>query len=274
MSDPLVAFVGAGNMASALAGGMLATGWSPLQLTAADPLKASRQRLDKIGVRTHASNKAAIGEADVIVLAVKPQVLKSACTEIAPVVEKRRPVVVSIAAGIETKSLRAWLGSQAPIVRCMPNTPALVRLGASVLYATETVSAQQRELAGSILATVGIIAWVEDEALLHAVTAVSGSGPAYFFLLIEAIRDAGVELGLPADLSRSLAIQTALGAATMASESDLDITELRRQVTSPGGTTEQAIASFEHNRFRLTVSEALAACASRSKQLARELGGP
>jgi pyrroline-5-carboxylate reductase len=269
--DTVVTFIGAGNMASALIGGLLATGWRAGQIRASDPLSDNRDRQANRGIRCFADNAEAIAGADVVILAVKPQVLETVCRDIADSVQSMQPLVISIAAGVETGSVCDWLGDDTALVRCMPNTPALVQLGASVLFATTAVSTAQHALAERLLTPVGTVAWVDDESLLHAVTAVSGSGPAYFYLFMEALRDAGQALGLPIELSTHLATRTALGAATLAATPGGELAELRRQVTSPGGTTERAIASFEHDDLHRVVTGAVNACAQRSRELAEQL---
>ncbi len=265
-----IAFIGAGNMASSIIGGLLAQGFPAAQISAADPVEACRASAAALGVRVGEDNLAAIADADIIVLAVKPQVMKSVVEPLASVVQARKPLVVSIAAGITIDSLSQWLGGGTPIVRCMPNTPALVRLGATGLFANEHVSDTQRSLADALLGAVGISLWVESEAQLDAVTALSGSGPAYFFLVMEAMEAAGIAMGLSPEVSRRLTLQTGLGAATMAVNSDVDAAELRRRVTSPGGTTEQAILSLEQAGLRDMFKQALAAAERRSQELAQQ----
>lgn len=274
MTSPRLAFIGAGNMASALIGGLVKQGFAPDRITASDPLPATLDKLRAVApVALTGNNLAAIDGADVVVLAVKPQVMKQVLEPLAPAIQRSRPLIVSIAAGIEIASIERWLGGSLPVVRCMPNTPALVQLGATGLFANAAVSAAQRELADSILQAVGIALWVDAEAQLDAVTAVSGSGPAYFFLVMEAMQAAGEQLGLNAETAKLLTLQTALGAARMAQGSDVDPAELRRRVTSPNGTTERAIARFERDGLRDIFARALTDCRDRSQQLARELGG-
>ncbi|MBP5150034.1 pyrroline-5-carboxylate reductase, partial [Pseudomonas protegens] len=222
------------------------------------------------GIQVFADNAEAIEGVDVIVLAVKPQAMKAVCQALRPSL-KPQQLVVSIAAGITCSSMNSWLGAQ-PIVRCMPNTPALLRQGVSGLYATAEVSAQQRQQAEELLSAVGIALWLDQEQQLDAVTAVSGSGPAYFFLLIEAMTAAGEKLGLPRETAAQLTLQTALGAAHMAVSSDVDAAELRRRVTSPAGTTEAAIKSFQAGGFEALVEKALGAAAHRSAEMAEQLG--
>ena len=271
MSKTRIAFIGAGNMAASLIGGLRAKGLEAAQIRASDPGEETRARVSvEHGIETFADNAQAIDGADVVVLAVKPQAMKAVCEAIRPSL-KPHQLVVSIAAGITCASMNNWLGAQ-PIVRCMPNTPALVRQGASGLFATTEVSAEQRQQAQELLSAVGIALWLNDEQQLDAVTAVSGSGPAYFFLLIEAMTAAGVKLGLPADIAAQLTLQTALGAAHMAVSSDVDAAELRRRVTSPAGTTEAAIKSFQANGFEALVEKALGAAAHRSAEMAEQLG--
>jgi pyrroline-5-carboxylate reductase len=271
MSKTRIAFIGAGNMAASLIGGLRAKGLEAAQIRASDPGEETRVRVStEHGIEVFADNAEAIQGADVIVLAVKPQAMKAVCEAIRPSLTPDQ-LVVSIAAGITCASMNNWLGAQ-PIVRCMPNTPALLRQGVSGLFATPQVSAEQRQQAQELLSAVGIALWLDEEQQLDAVTAVSGSGPAYFFLLIEAMTAAGVKLGLPADVAAQLTLQTALGAAHMAVSSDVDAAELRRRVTSPAGTTEAAIKSFQAGGFEALVETALGAAAHRSAEMAEQLG--
>ncbi len=273
MTSPQLAFIGAGNMASALIGGLVKQGYAPARITASDPMPAMLDKLRSIApVRVTSDNIDAVESADVVVLAVKPQVMKQVLQPLAGTLQARKPLIISIAAGIEIASIARWLGGDLPIVRCMPNTPALVQLGATGLFANAQVNAQQKQLADSMLRAVGIALWVDCEAQLDAVTAVSGSGPAYFFLVMEAMQAAGEKLGLSREIAAQLTLQTALGAARMAIDSDVDVIELRRRVTSPNGTTERAIASFENDKLRALFERALVACRDRSEQLAKELG--
>ncbi|MBV7494399.1 pyrroline-5-carboxylate reductase [Pseudomonas sp. NPDC086112] len=271
MSKTRIAFIGAGNMAASLIGGLRAKGLDAAQIRASDPGEQTRARVSaEHGIEVFADNAEAIQGVDVIVLAVKPQAMKAVCEAIRPSLAPNQ-LVVSIAAGITCASMNNWLGAQ-PIVRCMPNTPALLRQGVSGLFATSEVSAEQRQQAEELLSAVGIALWLNEEQQLDAVTAVSGSGPAYFFLLIEAMTAAGVKLGLPADIAAQLTVQTALGAAHMAVASDVDAAELRRRVTSPAGTTEAAIKSFQAGGFEALVEKALGAAAHRSAEMAEQLG--
>lgn len=273
-SKQAIAFVGGGNMAGSMVGGLLARGWEPGRIRVADPLEASRQRFGALGVAVHEHGSDAVAGAATVVLAVKPQQMRAACLDIAAAVGAAGSLVISIAAGIETASIAEWLGEGTAIVRCMPNTPALLQCGATVLFAGPGVSPEQRRRAHAILESVGFAAWVDREELLHAVTALSGSGPAYFFLVMEAMEQAAATLGLEPALARRLSAQTALGAARMVLESDTDVAELRRRVTSPGGTTERALRVFETRGLRALFEAALQAADSRSRELAGEPGKP
>lgn len=271
MSNPIIAFVGAGNMAASLIGGLRAQGTAATSIRASEPNAEQRQRLQaEHGIALFEDNAEAIAGTELIVLAVKPQVMKAVCLDLAPHLTPGQ-VIVSIAAGIGCASLERWMGERA-IVRCMPNTPALLRQGVSGLYANARVSAAQKAQAEQLLSAVGLALWLDEEKQLDAVTAVSGSGPAYFFLLIEAMSAAGERLGLPRETAARLSIHTALGAARMASESEVDAAELRRRVTSPNGTTEAAINTFQAGGFEALVEQALNAAANRSAELAEQLG--
>ncbi len=272
MNEFTIAFIGGGNMARSLIGGLIADGFAADCVRIADP---DRERLERLaqdfGVCATGSNTEAAQQAQVVVLAVKPQSMKAACEELTGCADGSR-LFLSIAAGIRETSLRQWLGEGTPIVRAMPNTPALVQSGATALYANAAVSGRQREAAESILRAVGLTLWVEDEAQMDAVTALSGSGPAYFFLVMEALEAAGRELGLPEDSARLLTLQTAFGAAKMALESEEDVAALRRRVSSPGGTTERALQVLEERGLRASFAQALQAACARSAELAEALG--
>ena len=271
MNIQKIGFIGGGNMASSLISGLIASGHSPQHLWVSDinpdTLKALAENLN---VNTSASNDAVINEVDVIVLAVKPQTLSSVAKNAAALIQQKKPLVVSIAAGISQSSLSQWLGADIAIVRCMPNTPALVLTGATALHANAKVTAEQRNLAENIMRSVGIALWVKDESELDAVTAVSGSGPAYYFLLMEAMEKAALELGLSEVTARLLVQQTALGAAKIALESSESPEQLRKRVTSPGGTTQRAIETFEQGGFTELVSKALRAARDRSIEMSKQ----
>lgn len=270
-----ICFIGGGNMATSLIGGLIAQGHPADSIRVSDPNEPQREQLaQQYSINVFADCGPAMADADIVVLAVKPQVMKAVALDIASAMpaDMKQPLFVSIAAGINLFSLQTWLGAEQAIVRCMPNTPSLIQLGASGLFANENTSIVQKNLAETVLKAAGIVQWVQSEAEIDAVTAVSGSGPAYYFLLMEAMIDAGTELGLSRETASELTIQTAIGAAQMAKESDIDIAELRRRVTSPGGTTEQAINTFESAHFRDIVKAALTAANRRSRELAQLLG--
>ncbi|MGY6276318.1 pyrroline-5-carboxylate reductase [Methylomonas sp. MgM2] len=273
MNTRTIGFIGGGNMATSLMSGLIASGHSPQQIwvsdTSATVLQAHRDNL-KVNVST--DNIKVVQEVDVVVLAVKPQVLREVASQIAPSIQQKKSLAVSIAAGISQTSLALWLGSDVAIVRCMPNTPALVLTGATALHANANVSEDQKDLAENILRAVGLSLWVDDESQLDAVTAVSGSGPAYFFLMMEAMEQAAVELGLNEHTARLLVQQTALGAAKIALESAESPAQLRERVTSPGGTTQKAIETFQQNGFVELVSKAVFAARDRSIEMSKQLG--
>mgnify|MGYP003456174121 FL=1 len=275
MSDsnyPYLGFIGAGNMASALVGGLLAKGWPASHLWLSDSNAGQLAAHAERGCKTVTDNAVLAASVDLLVLSVKPQVMADVLRPIAAVVQTRQPLIVSIAAGIPSDSLARWLGGNLAVVRAMPNTPALVQSGATGLYANTRVSNEQRRLAEQVLGAVGITLWVEQEDLIDAVTAVSGSGPAYFFYVMEAMIAAGVKLGLDERDARALTLQTALGAAQMAITADVAPAELRRRVTSPAGTTEQAVKVFDDAELQAIFTRALRACADRGAQMALELG--
>lgn len=272
MTRSRIAFIGAGNMAKAIIGGLLAEGYSQHEIIAAGPRHESLEKVQQqFGIDITTDNAAAAAQADVVVLAVKPQLLKDVSLALRDSLS-HKPLVISVAAGITTASLASWLGDDLAIVRCMPNTPAQLRAGASGLFANARVSDAQKSAADAILGAVGIVQWLDDEQLINSVTAVSGSGPAYFFLFMEAMIEAGEELGLSRECATELTLQTALGAAMLAKESECDVAELRRRVTSPKGTTEQAILSFQQAQLNTTVLDAMTACSNRADELSELLG--
>ncbi|OAI08519.1 pyrroline-5-carboxylate reductase [Methylomonas methanica] len=273
MKTKTIGFIGGGNMATSLISGLIASGHSPQQIWVSDTAPATLQaHADQLHVNTTASNETVINEVEVVVLAVKPQILRDVALQIAPCLKQKNVLVVSIAAGISQQSLSKWLGSEVAIVRCMPNTPALVQTGATALHANANVDDEQKDLAENILRAVGLALWVNDENQLDAVTAVSGSGPAYFFLLMEAMEKAALDLGLDERSARLLIQQTALGAAKIALESSESPAQLRARVTSPGGTTQQAIETFVQNGFVELVAKALHAAKDRSIEMSKQLG--
>jgi pyrroline-5-carboxylate reductase len=273
LSDSQITFIGAGNMAGALIRGLIADGVPSTRLAATDTsADACAALAAATGIATSQNNRAAAAQADILVLAVKPQVLRQVAEDLAGTVQQRRPLIVSIAAGIRSDDLARWLGGDVAVIRTMPNTPAMIQCGATALYANDMVSATQRQEAESLMRAVGLAQWVDDESLLDAVTALSGSGPAYFFLVIEALEAAGRELGLSADTAHLLTLQTALGAARMALESSESPAQLRQRVTSPGGTTEKALGILEDGGLRDLVLQALRGANERARELSADLG--
>jgi pyrroline-5-carboxylate reductase len=271
LSHQNLTFIGGGNMASSLIGGLLANGYQAAYLTACDLDEGKLKSLSQqFGIATTTDNSVAVTAADIVVLAVKPQVMQVVCERLAEDSKISNCLFISIAAGIEEQAINRWLGGNQAIVRCMPNTPALVQLGATGLFANPGVTEAQKSAAQAILEAVGITVWIDQESDLDAVTAISGSGPAYFFYFIELLQQAGTGLGLSEETAAILARQTALGAATMAQQGD--VVELRTRVTSPGGTTEQAIVSFQENGLARLVQKATGAARDRAIELAEKLG--
>jgi pyrroline-5-carboxylate reductase len=263
-----IAFIGGGNMARSLVGALIRGGADARSIAVAEPEETLRAALARdFGVSTHARNADAAAGADTLVLAVKPQVMRDVCAELGAVLGVARPLIVSIAAGIRLGQLREWLGRDLPIVRAMPNTPALIGAGATGLVANALAGADERARAEAMLATAGRTAWIDREELMDTVTALSGSGPAYFFLLVEALEDAAVAQGLPRETARMLASQTGLGAGRMLAESGEAPARLRERVTSPGGTTAAALAAFDAGGFRQLVARAVEAATARGKEL-------
>ncbi|WP_373091462.1 pyrroline-5-carboxylate reductase [Zhongshania sp.] len=269
-----IGFIGGGNMAASIIGGLVASGFAAEQIWASDPNTESLDKLRNVApVHTGSDNHALIAAVDIVILAVKPQIMKIVASDIAASVQKQQPLIITIAAGVTSSSLNNWLGGNTAIVRCMPNTPALVRSGATGLFANTKVDPAQREQAEQILQAVGLALWVDDEAQLDAVTALSGSGPAYFFLVMEAMQAKGVAMGLSPEVAKQLTLQTALGAAQMAISSDVDAAELRRRVTSPKGTTERAIKLLQAGGLEGLFNQALEGARLRAEELALELDG-
>jgi len=257
-------------MATSLIGGMLANGYSASNITACDIDEEKLAGLSaNFDINTTSNGLEAVECADIVILAVKPQAMQVACQQLAHADAKTSCLFISIAAGIRESAINNWLGGERAIVRCMPNTPALVQLGATALYANTKVNTQQKAIAQAILDAVGVTVWVEQESALDAVTAISGSGPAYFFYFIELLQQAGEDLGLTRETAQLLARQTALGAASMAQNED--VVQLRARVTSKGGTTEQAILSFQQNGFASLLQKATLAARDRSVELAQLL---
>lgn len=273
MLDKKIGFIGAGNMARSLASGLINNGLPAGQVELSDPDEKSRESLnDQLKVTVFADNGDLVENAEIVVFAVKPQVLKEVATGVADTIQRRKPLVISIAAGVRSDDLERWLGGDLQVVRVMPNTAALIGSGASGLFANQRTDAAARDIAESIMRAVGVVAWVDDENQLDVVTALSGSGPAYYFLVMEAMEQAAIDAGLPAETARLLTLETAYGAAKMALEGGDEPAILRKQVTSKGGTTERALAVMEENGLREIYKKALLAAAERSAELARMLG--
>ena len=264
-----ICFIGGGNMAQALIGGLLSRGLPTTRITVSDPVEQIRHVLEEKGIQTTADNLEAIKNADVVVLAVKPQVLATVLQPLKGLLSDK--LVISIIAGAEIQTISDLIGGSQRIVRVMPNTPALVQTGAHGIYASEAVGKQDRELTSQILAATGLTIWLDNEAQIDAVTAVSGSGPAYFFYLMESMIRAGKNLGLEEKVATALTLQTALGAAQMAITSSNSPSELRKNVTSPNGTTQAALEVFDRAQISQNIQAALAAAQKRSQELAQEL---
>jgi pyrroline-5-carboxylate reductase len=270
-----LAFIGGGNMAAALISGLTKRGLPPERVMVADPSQEQLERVARdYGVQTAADNAGAVQGAEVVVLAVKPQQMRSVALGLAPHLASSRPLVLSVAAGIPHASLARWFGPNIPVIRTMPNRPALNGFGATGLFAPAGVGAAYRALAETIMAAVSATVWVEHESQMDTVTALSGSGPAYFFLFMEALEAAAHERGLPTEVAHRLTLETAFGAAQMARQSADSLATLREQVTSKGGTTAAALEVLNGAGLRAIVAHAVAAADRRSAELAAEFGAP
>ncbi|MBH0063843.1 pyrroline-5-carboxylate reductase [Psychrobacter sp. SZ93C1] len=272
LDNKKISFIGGGNMAQALISGLVSSGVNPELITVSAPSKETREQYDKQQMNTvdaSANPKAAVIGADIVVLAVKPQVMRQVVGEFADALDNQ--LVISVAAGLSTDLLSDMLGGYSNIVRAMPNTPSMIQMGATGLYGTDAISAEQKQLATAVVEASGLVIWVDDEAHMHAVTAVSGSAPAYMFYFIESMVDGAVALGLDKEKASALAMQTMLGAAKMAMNSDDTPAELRRKVTSPKGTTQAAVESMQANEIGRQISEAMKACSDRSQALSEEM---
>ena len=264
-----ITFIGGGNMASALISGLLQQGYAARQLYVVEINAENREKIKhEFGVSVVADLASGIAESDVILLSVKPQQLFELTQKLAPLL--RNQLIISIAAGIRATDIMRWLGDYQRVVRAMPNTPSLVRSGVAGLYATSNVGEQDRRNAESVLVAVGSTLWVDEEEMLHAVTAISGSGPAYVFYFIESMQQAGIELGLTPVQARQLSLQTFVSASKLASLSDEDAATLRARVTSKGGTTEQAIQTMEKNDIKCKIIAAIHAASKRSHEMSDE----
>lgn len=269
-----IGFIGGGNMAQAIAAGLLRAGHEPAALAVAEPLAATRARWHGLhaAIRTGSDNAAVAADAAVLVLAIKPQVMPAVLAGLAGLARPRGQLVLSVAAGVTLATLARSLGAGTPAVRVMPNQPALVGEGMSVLVASAVVEAAGREQACYVAESTGRALWLDDESLMDAVTAVSGSGPAYFYLLMELMERTAIDLGLPPDVARTLVRQTATGAARAAAMPDADVAALRASVTSPGGTTAAALAVLEREGIGETLRRALTAARDRGAELGRSAG--
>lgn len=272
-NDSQLAFVGGGNMARSLIGGLLADGYSAERIRFAEPSSERREILAReLGVTSTADNLEAATGADAVILTVKPQTVRSVAEQLGELIREQGTVVISVAAGVRLQDIERWLGEGVAVVRTMPNTPALVRSGATALLANAQVSEAQKELAESLMRAVGQTQWLDVEEDMDIVTAISGSGPAYFFLLMEALEDAAAEQGLDRERARLLILETATGAARMALESEDSPGVLRGRVTSPGGTTESALNVLNENDFHGSIGKAVKAAANRAEELGKLLG--
>lgn len=272
LDNKKISFIGGGNMAQALISGLIGCGVKPNLITVADPSSEVRQQLSDQGMNTvdpTADAKAAVIDADVVVLAVKPQVMKAVVSAFSDALTDQ--LVISVAAGLSTDLLSDMLGGYPTIVRAMPNTPAMIQMGATGLYGTDATSEAQKQLATAVMEASGLVMWVDNESQMHAVTAVSGSAPAYMFYFIESMVKGGMDLGLSEEQASALAMQTMMGAAKMAMESPDAPSELRRRVTSPNGTTQAAVESMQESDIGALIQKAMQACADRSQALSEEM---
>jgi len=271
MNKQRVLFIGGGNMTQAIVSGLVANGHSPKVLTVVDRNSEKRALLStQFHINVTDQLTLNLFDADIIVLSTKPQSAKEVCLQLRPFLKGKKPLILSVMAGLTINLLNSWLGEMFPIVRAMPNTPALVRAGATGLFAAPSVTQAQKLQIESLVSSMGIIAWLEQETQIDIITALSGSGPAYFFLMIEAMQMTATQLGLPEKIAKQFAIQTAYGASVLALNSDESVSTLRAQVTSKGGTTEAAINVFQQEGFSKIVEAAMHAAKNRSEALGRE----
>ena len=267
-----IAFIGGGNIARSMIGGLINSDWRAANLSVSEPLAEQRQELAHFDLPIFEDNAECAARGEVVVLATKPQSLQSAVASIAAVLQEKKPLVISIAAGIRCENITRWAGTSLSLVRAMPNTPALVNAAMSGLFANAQVTEQQRDLAQTILRAVGNTAWVKQESLMDVVTAISGNGPAYFFKLMELLSSNAVRHGLDAQTADALVVQTALGAATLAKNEEQTPAKLRRQVTSPGGTTEAALEKMQDLGIDDAVAQGICAAIKRAEHLADQFG--
>ena len=273
IQDIRIRFVGAGNMAASLIGGLISKGLTASQITASDPGPNQRQYIEKqFQILTYDDNNAHFGMPDLVIIAVKPQIMKPVLQDVASSIVRTQPLVISVAAGITSGQISSWLGAELPVVRTMPNTPALIGQGAIGMFANAAVTSEQRQMTEQVMDAVGTSIWVEQESQIDAVTALSGSGPAYFFLFMECLQKAAESLGLGAEDAALLTKKTAIGAALLAERSPESLTQLKDRVTSPNGTTAAALASFEQDRIQQVIQHAIQAANDRSVTLSQEFG--
>jgi pyrroline-5-carboxylate reductase len=270
MNEHRIGFIGGGNMAGSLIQGLIESGYNPQKIWVSDRNPDKRKRLEQLGVQTYESDDALFESLDIIVLAVKPNDIKTIAETQRARIQHSKLLLISIAAGITSSQLYKWFGKHLAIIRGMPNTPALLRAGATGLYATSSVSEAQKELAESIMRSVGIAVWVDHEHEIDTITALSGSGPAYFFYVMEALQQTAQELGLPVATAKILTLQTALGAARMALESDTTLKELIKRVVSKGGTTEKALTVLESGGTRAIFKKAVEEAKNRSREISEQ----
>lgn len=273
MTTPTLGFIGAGNMARSLIGGLLANGWSVDEIKASTASSHSAHTITQtFGIECSTDNVAVCEQADIVLLCVKPQLMREVVEACASAI-RANTLIISVAAGITVEALQRWLGQPLPIVRAMPNTPAMIGLGATGLFANAQVFAEQKAQAAKLFDAVGLSVWVDDEAQINAITALSGSGPAYHFLLTELMTQTAIGLGLDEATAQTLSAQTALGAAQMVANSGLDPATLRQQVTSPNGTTHHAIETFLAGNLPQLVDKAMATAVQRAEQMTEQLSG-
>ncbi len=272
--NQMISFVGGGNMARSIIGGLIASGWTAAQIHVSDPSENQRTRLQQqFGVQVYGDNPACVQNGGIIVFAVKPQMMEQAISSVNHLLRTSQPLVLSIAAGIRIADIIRWMGAKLPIVRVMPNTPALVGSGVTAMLANSRTTEQQRMTAQSVMQSVGPVVQVESERDIDVVTGISGSGPAYYFKLMEIMIDSAKTNGLDEQTARTLVLETALGAARLALASEHPPDQLRRQVTSPGGTTQAALSFMDENGINRIIADGIQAAIEKSNELANALGG-
>jgi pyrroline-5-carboxylate reductase len=267
MQDNII-FIGGGNMTTSIVGGLIAAGQNPKTIFVSDPHPEKLERLNKTyGVQTTSDNHQAIKNGSIVVLSVKPQKVQALTQEIAADLKKTKPLVISLAAGIDIETLTRWIGNEAAVVRAMPNMPAVVCSGATALYANAHASETQREHAESILRAIGIVVWLKDESQMDIITALSGCGPAYIFYIMQALSETAQQMGLPAEVANLLTLETTYGAAHMALESELSLQDLTKSVATPGGITEAALTAFDEHNIKKILAEAIHRAHARAQEL-------